>query len=190
MESMIRLLEAETEMLAQTGIYRHLSGMLHPTHNFDYEKRNDRHYVSVDVTHDGSTYTHRFDGSAVDCVIGHALNVVARATPRGYPLPRMERITLDTLRDYVKGHYTYRVERIIALIDNIEVHAETDEDYRQKVKMWLTRSLDLNAPVSGGCTVFLRDVLCDRFKAGTTTQWHNTWIPIDTSLHNLRWGIV
>ena len=79
----------------------------------------------------------------------------------------------------------------LILLDAIEEAALWDADYAQKLDLWLSGTQS---------TVFLRETLCAPLRslpqviqAGTefnpTTEWDNTWMPVDTAAHRLRHGL-
>jgi hypothetical protein len=78
------------------------------------------------------------------------------------------------------------------VVDTIEAEAKKDWRYSLHVKLWL---VDANHS-----TVWLRDVLMEPLRQlphiveigkqfNPTTEWHNTWMPLDAAMHRARNGI-
>lgn len=97
-------------------------------------------------------------------------------------------ITIEMLRRELRTREHWSAA--LVLLDEIEGKAFDDDDYAIDLERWLSG-------LEGCSTVFLRDTLCeplrliprvvaagDHFNA--TTEWHNSWIPIDTAVHRLR----
>ena len=89
----------------------------------------------------------------------------------------------------IRAQLSARFPHALPLLDAIESKMEGDTYYRSEVEDWLT-----DPRLS---TVWLRDIICeplrhlpevkaigDRFNP--TTQWANTWTPLDTAIHRAR----
>lgn len=95
-------------------------------------------------------------------------------------------ITLGRLRNSLL--YYPHWFHIYPVIDLIEKTMCCNETYHNKVQLWLTyREFS---------TVWLRDEIMEPLRYhptlveigkrfNPTTEWHNTWMPLDTLIHNL-----
>lgn len=80
--------------------------------------------------------------------------------------------------------------RPFCLLDAIFEKSCKDIEYREKVYNWLRGD-------EGYSTVYFRDEICEPLRNlpkiveygkqfNVTTEWHNTWIPIDSAIYNAR----
>lgn len=79
------------------------------------------------------------------------------------------------------------------LLDAMINRAQIDTAYSSQFHAWLRGD--------NGCgTVHLRDNLCEPLRPlphiqaigeqfNPTTEWHNTWMPLDTAAHRARYGL-
>lgn len=98
-------------------------------------------------------------------------------------------ITLDRIRAQIRTRPEWR--HALRVIDIIEEKAEEDTVYASVVEQWLTDDT---------CsTIWLRDEVMEPLRHlpeiveigkqfNVTTEWHNTWMPIDTAMHWCRIG--
>lgn len=83
-------------------------------------------------------------------------------------------------------------DNALEVVDIIEARAEVDLAYADLVDQWL------QCPECS--TVWLRDEVMEPLRQhpeiieigkrfNPTTEWHNTWMPLDTAMHRARHGI-
>lgn len=100
--------------------------------------------------------------------------------------------TLEYIRAQLRGRGMVGAHSI-PLVDAIEARAEQFPDYAAKVARWLD-------PHDEGSTLLLRDEICEVVRYyphiieigkqfNPTTEWHNTWVPLDTARHRIRHNI-
>lgn len=99
-------------------------------------------------------------------------------------------VTIDDLRHRLLDRPMWA--HALTVIDLIEEY-EADPMYLQAVQYWLTDP--------AYSTVWLRDVLMEPLRHeprlveigkqfNPTTEWHNTWMPLDTAMHCVRNGLI
>jgi hypothetical protein len=104
----------------------------------------------------------------------------------------MQTVTVEKIRQFFHAHagvWGYMQE----VIDILEEKMQSDATVKENVDKWL----------SGGSkfsTVFLRDEIMETIRHdpriveigkqfNPSTEWDNTWIPLDTAGYNVRWGL-
>lgn len=104
----------------------------------------------------------------------------------------MKAITLNDVRAQMSGTAFHAIWSIcLPLVDAIEARAGVDPEYAADLALWLTGERS---------TIHLRDTLCEPLrndpvivaigkKFNPTTEWDNTWMPLDSSAHRARQGI-
>jgi hypothetical protein len=106
-------------------------------------------------------------------------------TPRG-----SKPFTLDDLREYLKTRPVW--SHVYGVIDVIEAECKLDAALHNNVRLWLT--------YEEYSTVWLLNEIMEPLRNhptlvaigkqfNPTTEWHNTWMPLDTLIHNLTHGI-
>jgi len=94
--------------------------------------------------------------------------------------------TLDDLREYLKKRPVW--SHVYEVIDVLEAECKVDATLNNNVQMWLTYEeystiwlmTEIMEPLREHPTLV---EIGKRFNP--TTEWHNTWMPLDTLLHNL-----
>jgi len=99
-------------------------------------------------------------------------------------------VTLDDLRERLGDRPMW--SHALKVIDIIDEYTRYDPMYLQAVDFWLTD------PIYS--TVWLRDNVMEPIRNdprlmeiekrfNPTTEWHNTWMPLDTAMHCVRNGM-
>ncbi len=97
-------------------------------------------------------------------------------------------INFDQLRALVAQREIW--SHVHKVIDIIEEKANADSEYKKTVDYWLN---------GDGSTVWLRDEVMEPIRKhpeivaigkqfNPSTQWHNTWMPLDTLIYNVKMG--
>ena len=104
---------------------------------------------------------------------------------------RSERpLTLDDLREYLKKRPQW--SHVYQVIDVIEEECKNDATLRENVRLWLTYReystlwlmFDIMEPLREHPTLVK---IGKQFNP--TTEWNNTWMPLDTLPYNIQEGI-
>ena len=93
-------------------------------------------------------------------------------------------ITLDNIRDQLRARWSAN----LPVVDAIQERAVLDPEYAADVALWLTGEKS---------TVHLRDRIVEPIRQlphivaigkqfNPSTEWHNTWVPLDTAAHLAR----
>lgn len=101
-----------------------------------------------------------------------------------------EEVTFTDLRERLADRPTWA--HALTVIDVIEEQSRIDYDYWCNVYKWLTDKTY--------STVHLRDKIMEPIRHvsvlveigkqfNPTTEWHNTWMPLDTAIHCIRNGM-
>jgi hypothetical protein len=98
--------------------------------------------------------------------------------------------TLNDLREYLKTRPVW--SHVYEVIDVIEAECRLDATLHNNVQLWLTYQeystiwlmREIMEPLREHPTLV---EIGKRFNP--TTEWHNTWMPLDTLIHNLTYGI-
>jgi hypothetical protein len=101
-------------------------------------------------------------------------------------------ITLNQIRDQLAAEMRKNAwDHAIKVVDIIEADAEADLHYRGVVQYWLD---------GHGSTIWLRDEVMEPLRHRSaiieigqhfnpTTEWDNTWMPLDTAAHRARYKL-
>lgn len=90
--------------------------------------------------------------------------------------------------DKIRGFLRERWPHALILVDAIEARAAEDPEYAAQLELWLCGEAS---------TVHLRDNIAGPLRLlphiieigkqfNPTTEWDNTWVPLDTAMHNAR----
>jgi len=99
-------------------------------------------------------------------------------------------VTMKDVRAQLEGR-SFRPQPFV-LLDAIEKQASIDPWYADQLSLWLSGDMEYS-------TVHLRDVLCAPLRLlpevyeygkqfNPTTEWDNTWMPIDTAAYRAMLG--
>jgi len=102
-------------------------------------------------------------------------------------------VTLDQIRAQLGAKMRKNVwDHALRVVDIVEFYCTEDAGYSEIVNQWLA---DPNRS-----TIWLRDKVMEPLRHdpeiveigkqfNPTTEWHNTWMPLDAAIHRVRLGI-